>query len=31
MSEPGHLHITRAPLQPNDFGYDIGLDVSRGQ
>ncbi|MGV8841938.1 MAG: DUF5064 family protein [Pseudomonas sp.] len=26
MSEPGHLHITRAPLQPNDFGYDINIE-----
>src|SRR3990167_1821215 len=26
MSEPGHLLITRAPLQPNDFGYDIDLE-----
>lgn len=26
MSEPGHLHITRAPLQPSDFGYDINVE-----
>ncbi|WP_297835480.1 DUF5064 family protein [Pseudomonas sp.] len=25
MFEPGHLHITRAPLQPNDFGFDIHI------
>lgn len=25
MFEPGHLHITRAPLQPSDFGYNIHI------
>lgn len=25
MFEPGHLHITRAPLQPEDVGYDIHI------
>ena len=25
MFEPGHLHITRAPLQPSDFGYDLHI------
>lgn len=25
MFEPGHLHITRAPLQASDFGYDIHI------
>lgn len=25
MFEPGHLHITRTPLQASDFGYDIHL------
>lgn len=25
MFEPGHLHITRAPMQPHDFGYDIHI------
>ncbi|EIK95358.1 hypothetical protein PMM47T1_17725 [Pseudomonas sp. M47T1] len=35
--EPGHLHIQRAALQPNDFSYDINLhyevlhDASRGK
>ncbi|MEA9977705.1 MULTISPECIES: DUF5064 family protein [unclassified Pseudomonas] len=25
MYEPGHLYITRAALQPDDFGYDIHI------
>ncbi len=25
MFEPGHLHITRAPLQASDLGYDIHI------
>jgi Domain of unknown function (DUF5064) len=25
MFEPGHLHISRTPLQPDDFGYDINI------
>jgi len=25
MFEPGHLHITRAALQPDEVGYDIHI------
>jgi hypothetical protein len=25
MFEPGHLHISRVALQPNDFSYDIHI------
>lgn len=25
MFEPGHLHITRAALQPDDVSYDIAI------
>jgi len=25
MFEPGHLHITRAALQPDEVGYDLHI------
>lgn len=31
MFEPGHLHITRVPLQPSDFGYDIHIHYEVSQ